>query len=343
MEQKTVDRHNNFDFIRLVLASLVIVAHSYTLTGKDEILSVFTNGQIGFGALAVDCFFILSGYFIFLSLQRSKNLGDYFWKRLLRLYPALIVLLLFTFFLIPFLYVGNHLTSTLKAYPRYFLGGISLYNVQYFISGVFENNPYRKAVNGSLWSLSYEFSMYVITSFFFLIKKTKSVYIVMAVLIALFIILSLFKADFLKSYFSVILLHTNNFYKLAAYFLAGSILTCFDLQKMNNLMLKCALFMILLGSLFLNIYPFIAPLALPLFVMLIGISATKYISSTGDKIGDISYGVYIYGFLVQQVFMNYFNLSAIGLMILSIPTTYLLAYISWHLVEKRMLKYKNLF
>jgi len=343
MIHNSVNRHNNFDFIRLILATLVIVSHSYPLTGQDEILSVVTNGQITFGSLAVHCFFILSGYFIFLSLKRSKSLKDYFWKRLLRLYPALIVLLIFTFFLIPFLYVGNHLTSTLKTYPEYFLGGISLYNVQFFISGVFENNPYRKTINGSLWSLSYEFTLYVITSFFFLIKKSRTVYIIMACLVGLCILLSLYKTDFLKSYFSVILLETNNLYKLAAYFLAGSFLTCIDLQKINNHILRSVLLMILLASLFFNIYPFVAPIALPLFILLLGISATNYISTWGENVGDISYGVYIYGFLVQQVFMNYFNLQPFVLTIFSIPVTYLLAYGSWHLVEKKMLKYKNLF
>ena len=130
---KIIDRSNNFDLLRLVLASFVIISHSYPLTKNKEILSSLTNGQVDFGGLAVNSFFALSGYFIFLSLQRSKTISNYIWKRILRLYPALIVLFIFTLIVIPFVYVGTQLTSALKDYWHYAVKGLSLFKVSYTI------------------------------------------------------------------------------------------------------------------------------------------------------------------------------------------------------------------
>ncbi|WP_291123364.1 acyltransferase family protein [Empedobacter sp. UBA7620] len=76
---------NNFDFLRLIFASLVIVSHSFPLTGKQEWFEVHTNGQFGLGSLSVNIFFVLSGYLIFISLKYSKTIKNYLWKRLLRL------------------------------------------------------------------------------------------------------------------------------------------------------------------------------------------------------------------------------------------------------------------
>lgn len=337
----TIDRRNNFDFLRLVLASLVIVAHAYPLTKHEEILMVWTNHQEDFGSFAVNGFFALSGYFIFLSLQRSKTIANYFWKRILRLYPALIGLMIFTFALIPILYQGNHLTSTIKNYWVYALNGLSLYRVKFFITGIFENNPFKGAINGSLWTLSYEFTMYMVLLLLFFIRKKKISYLILFFSFFLSFYLMHYQTTFLQDGFLKIHLESNRLYRLSTYFLAGSCLTFFDLKKLNTLYVRIGLFLFILLSFILNIYTFVAPFALPLFLILVGILNTKPINDLGERFGDISYGVYIYGFLVQQMFMNYFNFNPLTLIVCSLIFTYFLAYFSWHLIEKKMLKFKN--
>ena len=109
MEKKSIiDKRNNFDFLRFFFASLVIVSHSYSLTGQiaNEPMVFYTNRE-NFGTFAVNCFFCISGYLIFISLKRSKTIKSYVWKRLLRLFPGLFVMLLFTILIVPFLYRGN--------------------------------------------------------------------------------------------------------------------------------------------------------------------------------------------------------------------------------------------
>ena len=107
--KKTMDyRKNNFDFLRLIFASFVIITHSYPLSGIKEcdFICQLTFGQVSFSYVGVKGFFVISGYLIFQSLQRSENIFDYFWKRLLRLFPALIVVLFLTVILTLFVYYG---------------------------------------------------------------------------------------------------------------------------------------------------------------------------------------------------------------------------------------------
>lgn len=174
---------SNFDFLRLFFASLVIVSHSFPLSGENELFVSITNGHESLGGLAVNCFFILSGYFIFLSLKRSKTLKNYLWKRFLRLYPALLVLMVFTLIIISCVYTGSNILTE-NSFFTYGPNGLSLYKVQYPVRGVFEQNPYPRAINGSLWSLSYEFTLYIALSCMFFVRKNKiSLYIIGSVFI----------------------------------------------------------------------------------------------------------------------------------------------------------------
>ena len=103
-------RHtNNFDFLRLLFAVWVIITHSYPLTGQPEqdLLWKITNGQTVFSYISVRGFFAISGYLIIQSLLRSNNLIDYYWKRILRIFPALFVVLLFSTIVCYFAYNGT--------------------------------------------------------------------------------------------------------------------------------------------------------------------------------------------------------------------------------------------
>jgi len=86
-------KSNNFGFLRLLLATLVIISHSPELlypNHQREILSSIFD-TITFGELAVDSFFLISGYLILQSFKNSTTLKSYFFKRCLRIYPAFVV------------------------------------------------------------------------------------------------------------------------------------------------------------------------------------------------------------------------------------------------------------
>lgn len=335
------NRSNNFDFLRLLFASLVIVSHSYPLTGKAEAIGILTNSQLSLGSLSVDCFFIMSGYLIMMSLQRSKSPQEYMWKRLLRLYPAYIILLILTILFLPVVYKGPNIFSE-KSFWTYFPNSLSLYRIQYEVKGIFESNPYPRAINGSLWSLSHEFTMYIALLLLFPLRNYKYLNIIVIVIFLSSFYCMVTESYFLENTMKKIYLLPIEFYRLCTYFMAGSVLVFINFQKINKFWIRSLIFLALTASLYFGFYKYVSPVLLPLLILQIGVNKDKYISNIGEKIGDISYGVYIYAFIVQQALMYYFGLGTVPLMLASIIITYILAYASWHLIEKKMLAYKNL-
>ena len=152
---------NNFDIFRLVFATLVLITHSYSLTGLPEhdFLYNMTSGQISCSSLGVKGFFIISGYLIFQSVLLSKNWVDYIIKRILRIYPAYIAVLIFAIIL-------GFFISDLSA-NQYFSDLAMFLPLHYQIDHVFSTNVYKDAINGSIWTIPYEFLFYLILSFAF--------------------------------------------------------------------------------------------------------------------------------------------------------------------------------
>lgn len=151
---------NNFDLLRLAAALLVIFHHGFVLTGRAP---PRLAGIDDLGGLGVGVFFVISGYLVTASFERSAGVGDYLAKRALRIAPALIVVLLLTALVL------GPLVTTLSpgaylARPEpwlYVVRNALLYPVAYALPGVFEHNPFPGAVNGSLWSLRLEFTCYL--------------------------------------------------------------------------------------------------------------------------------------------------------------------------------------
>jgi peptidoglycan/LPS O-acetylase OafA/YrhL len=150
---------NHFNLIRLVAAWLVIWSHAWAITGtagNDHFARLTTRSA---GAFAVDVFFVISGFLVAASLQRN-TWRDFLRARALRIYPALVVCILLTVFVLGPLassasdYFSNALTW------RYLWSNATLWRAEFFLPGVFETLP-RTAVNGSLWTLPIEGRLYL--------------------------------------------------------------------------------------------------------------------------------------------------------------------------------------
>jgi peptidoglycan/LPS O-acetylase OafA/YrhL len=334
---------NNFDFLRLIFAIFVMITHAYPLAGHEEndLLSKLTNGHFSFSYIGVKGFFIISGYLIYQSLLRSKSLIDFYWKRFLRLFPALIIMLFLTILLAPLIYEGSiNYFNNRKVYT-YFIRNCLLYNVQYSIPGIFENNLYKNAINGSLWTICYEFTMYILLSGLFFIKSKT---LLLKNIIVFLIIISFTLFTFRLQEFNFYGLNSNYLLELGYFFLTGSLLAALDFHKFKYLkmLLIFALLILILNEIFNFNLSFLKLLLLPFLIIGFGLQSFKYINSIASKIGDLSYGIYIYGFPVQQTFMYFFKLEPLSLMLFSIPTSMVLAFLSWHLIEKKALVLKKL-
>src|SRR5689334_20689842 len=99
LDEASLGRSNNIDFLRFALASLVILSHSYPLVWGNntrEPFSMATGGQRTGGELAVEGFFILSGFLITRSWYSARSTGDYLRRRALRIYPGFFVAVAFS-------------------------------------------------------------------------------------------------------------------------------------------------------------------------------------------------------------------------------------------------------
>lgn len=141
--------------MRFLFAVFVVISHAYPLSGSNESsqwIYQITNGQIVISKIELDGIFVISGFFIFQSIQRSTNILNYIKKRLLRLFPGLFVILSITIILVPFIYTSDVPIYNNKEFLTYLPNNLVLYGFQPVIPSVFDKNPYH-SINGSLWTL----------------------------------------------------------------------------------------------------------------------------------------------------------------------------------------------
>lgn len=333
---------NNFDFLRLVLASMVIFSHSFPLTGRPDLFGRFTDGWVNLGEFAVDLFFVISGFLIVGSLQCSKDLGEYLFKRLLRVFPALFVMLLLTVLLLWGCF-GLERIGGVKGCLSYIYNNLSLYRLQYGLGNVFAENQYPLVVNGSLWSLAYEFSLYLLLCLIFPLRHKRVVMLAMITSFFLFAFYAYhFVPELLAHQLLGIRLEPKLLYRLTAFFMAGGVLSLVDLSFLDRKITVPILFVLLVACVVCGLFDVFGFLLLPPLVVLIGTGYDHRLDYFPRRIGDISYGMYIYGFPIQQLLQYYLELGPYVLFLASLSLTALMASLSWHYVERRFLALKSL-
>ena len=332
-------RRNNFDFLRLFAALLVIYGHAYPLLGMPG---------VGFAANAVQTigvkiFFSISGYLVALSWFSDPNAWRFFLRRSTRIFPALIAIILLTA-----LIAGPFLTSvTLREYFlnarfRQYILNIALY-ISYDLPGVFTKNIYPIAVNGSLWTLPAEILMYI---FFPIIAAIGSLIYKPRLFIGISTIFFCSMSLYLEKRFpdGRYVIYASNifsFLDVCPYFLVGSCFAVYDLKRFLNIYV--ALIAVLILGMFETtalIKEVMLLLMLPYISIAFG-SGESPLSSI-SRFGDLSYGIYLYGFPVQQAVVNFIGSRGGSWLnfVISSMVAAVFAFASWHMIEKNALKLK---
>lgn len=151
--------NNNFHLVRLLLALMVVAYHAAILPGIALWESV--EGPLSIAAeLGVQGFFVVSGYLVWSSLQRSASIGLYAEKRVRRLFPAYVVVVAVC--AIGALIVSEEARGDLGGVGRYVGWNLAFLNfMEPSLPGLFEGNRFSE-VNGALWTLKIEVMFYII-------------------------------------------------------------------------------------------------------------------------------------------------------------------------------------
>jgi peptidoglycan/LPS O-acetylase OafA/YrhL len=329
---------NNFNSLRLIAAYLVFYSHSFLLKPIPKPETPYFLGLFDFGIIGVYIFFCISGYLVSKSWDNDQNIRRFLIKRILRIFPGLIIVILLCTFILGPIFTNLSIKSYFNSQLTWkYLTNIFLFRA-YNLPGVFETNFHPYTINGSLWSLKVEFIMYIMLPFLSLL--TKNIYY--NIFIAFTFILLNINGEiifnkFLINYERSLL----EFPKCASYFWIGVCINRFKLEKYFTISNLCLLmFFILVGS---N-YHVLLPLIVILYISVISISFGSAKSIILIKItkNDYSYGIYIYSFPVQQTISSISpNISFINYLIITSLITLLFSIFSWHFIEKPMLKLKH--
>jgi peptidoglycan/LPS O-acetylase OafA/YrhL len=339
---------NNFHFIRLVASVFVVYSHSFYLMGnyKDQ-LDILSGSKLTFGNLGVSIFLIVSGYLITNSIYYASSSFNFLWKRILRVLPALWVMLLLSVFVIApifsYLPVNKFFVEDISSYT-FLLNGLLFIPNAFKIDTVFTHNPLG-TYNGCLWTIAYEMFFYFIVVCFFKVRLMKVKWLVLLQWVV-FVMIQLYLGDriYTYSYSTIFLLNLNiaDTFKLFIYFEAGMLMYLFkDLLRINRKVLVLLTFLLILS--FLKFETIYLQLLLPLVIIPFAFDRGANFSYVGNY-GDFSYGVYLYGYIVQQclVSLRLPFLNPYILFFISITITLIISYFSWHFIEKKILRFKSL-
>lgn len=334
---------NAMALLRFVLAALVIVSHAYPLSGRlvDPVGDI-TQAREGIGTLAVACFFALSGYLVTGSYLRLRSPVRYAWHRCLRLFPGFWALLTTTAFVL-----GPIGWMFWRHTPRgYFAGApdaadsplgyigrnISLVFGQADLRELGANTTFGGAFNGSLWTLRYEFLCYIGIGVLGVLGLLRWRAVIAVTFLATWtglLVQERFPSVSLPARFA----NDHELLRLGAYFLAGAMVHAFARYVRVNVVLFVVAAAAFAFSLPHRWFQPVGVLTLPYLVFCLAVWIPVH---HADRRGDLSYGIYLYGFAVQQVLaLGHFDRAPLVVYIgLALGWATVFAAVSWLGVEE---------
>jgi peptidoglycan/LPS O-acetylase OafA/YrhL len=340
----TAGRDNGFGALRLALASAVIISHGFEQLDGDpdrEPLNVLFHG-LTLGTVAVLGFFMISGYLIAASF--ASDPGTFFPKRVLRIYPGFIVASLVCVLIVAPIGGGALGRMSVTEWAQYVGRTLTLQAPS--VPGAFHELPER-ALNGSMWTISYEFRCYVLAALFGvagLYLRPRLFAVLTGLLLAanvLFLVPTLRSALEVPGPVGAVVGQPVLTVRLLSAFMVG---TCFWLLQpplRNRVALAAALL--------LPVVMFVADLQVVSVALLGGYLlfwlAFRCAWSPLRRVNaerDLSYGVYLYAFPITQLLIFWWRDIPVAVLIV---LTFLLALacgaLSWRWVEKPALALKR--
>lgn len=332
-----VRRDNCFDFLRYLFAFSLILVHFCTLTETEQFWVI--SGQT-----RVKAFFTITGFLVVYSYLRHDNLTTYVGKRLRRIMPAYVTVVLvcvaaglcFTP-VRPADYITDSQTW------HYLAANLTMLNfLEPSLPGLFPGH-YEEAVNGSLWSMKFEMIFYaLIPIIIWLMRRCGKLSVLTAVFAAYIAYRATF--DYLEDHHPEVALYSavnHASFNTMVYFFSGmAIILYFDLfcRHIRIVVPLCIALLLLLHCADVYMLNYVEPL---LFSALL-VSVAYYCRPLNflQHHDNISYGLYLYHYPVIQVLiqagLHRYNIWLT--LALTVAITIALAALSWRYIEKPILR-----
>jgi len=332
-------RDNNFHLVRLLAASAVLLSHSFPLA-TGSVATEPLRARLGCtpGSIAVALFFTISGLLVTMSLVRRNSVADFVRARFFRIWPALTAAIVLAIFVIGPIFTALPLPAYFSAHDtwRYLAKNlVLLHGIAYTLPGVFDGNPPPHAVNGSLWTLPSEVWCYLyLLAAWIAVRKLTSEKVFRIFVTALWLALLCWhcwamghstleqsppRLNLMFTSGVAIYLYRNS--AVLSWRWLGAVIVALAVSTINQ-----------------QAFGVVYVLALPYIMLCLSYLPRGRILSF-NKLGDYSYGVYVYAFPIQQTLMCLVpTLGPAALFAAAMPTTLALAVLSWHFIEKPALR-----
>lgn len=327
------DSENNFLILRLFAATLVVFGHSAALAkqmpGYVDLFYMLTGYRYS-GDIGLHIFFVISGFLVFASYDNRRDLMTYLRARILRIFPGLL-----GFVFVVAIVLGAAITtldiSEYYVNPwlwKYVFVNLSLSDFVWALPGVING----ASISGTLWTLGIEFRLYLLVGLFGVLGVS------LGKIGANACVLLLASVAFFYPAYMPVIGYNPDALRVSCFFAAGALLYINrNAVPLNSNVLSLLLFLTILSH------------KLPSFEIMCGVTLvySVFLFAFAPKIQlprfieDFSYGIYLYGWPVQ-VLINYIfpDAGPYRMMLISIPASWILGALSWHLIEKKCLSFK---
>lgn len=331
---------NNFNLLRLFFAWLVIVSHSFELLdgnrSREPLTVVF--GTLSFGELAVDAFFILSGYLISQSWLTTPSPSRFLIRRVMRIVPGFIVCILISIAAYAVIFDPEYLSAI-------WWSGLmrSLLVLKVDLPDVFPGSHYP-SLNGALWTIHFEFFCYIgilLLGVFGILRRkfVTPAWISLLVIYMIFIGVPQWSSGLQKHMYLV------KWLRLSGCYLSGVVWYLYSAQI--QIWAKKYIVFILPAFVYFISVPVLSVCAIGIFFpLLLSYCAYSVKVLNGFWLrDDISYGIYLYAWPVQKIIIA--SLPGVqnpwSLVILTSLIAAALGWLSWVVVERPSIHFVRYF
>lgn len=323
---------SNLSLIRFISAIFVIFCHAYPLSANEvDVLSRISGGTLSFGNLAVAVFLISSGLLVSKSIEKKGEAKTYFKARCIKIFPPLILTVIATIIIMGIFFSNYEFLIYLKMSGTYkYLLNCILVPI-HSLPGIFLNNIYGSTVNGSLWTLPIEFICYIGLFIAFKISLTKREYFKYTFIPVILLYIFINIIDFsiiiaLKGYLQPIFM----FYMGMYYYIYRDKIY-FNLKYFIFCIFGFCITIVLRNA-WIGLFMFF-----PYIIVYLSFGI-RQISNYANKLGNISYGIYLCAFPIQQAIVHCFggSMNPIVNVILAVPLSILMGLVIYYFGEKKI-------